>query len=102
MATKAKSHLPAGLRSITPQLSVKSAREAIEFYKKAFGAEVKSQAPGPAPGSIMHAEVRIGDSVVFLADEMPGSPLKTPADAGGPTALLTVFVPDADAVFKQA
>src|ERR1051325_2587992 len=59
--TKAKSYLPEGVRSVTPHLVVKNALESIEFYKKAFGAELVGHAPGPAPRSTMHASIKIGD-----------------------------------------
>jgi uncharacterized glyoxalase superfamily protein PhnB len=97
---KAKSFIPEGLRSVTPHLVVKNALDSIEFYKKAFGAELISHAPGPAPRSTMHASIRIGDGVVFLADEMPQSVAKAPR--GGTTASITLYVPDVDATFKQA
>ena len=99
---KAKSHIPEGLRSITAHLVVKNALEAIEFYKKAFGAEVLSHAPGPTPGSTMHAAIRIGDATVFLADQMTMSTMKAPGNLGGTTSSLMLFVPDCDAVFNKA
>jgi uncharacterized glyoxalase superfamily protein PhnB len=98
---KAKSYVPEGLRSVTAHLVVKNAVEAIEFYKKAFGAELRSRAEGPTPGSTMHAEIRIGDASVFLADEMM-SVVKAPANLGGTTSSLMLFVPDCDAVFDKA
>jgi uncharacterized glyoxalase superfamily protein PhnB len=97
---KAKSYIPEGLRSVTPHLVVKNALESIEFYKKAFGAELMSHAPGPSPRSTMHAAIRIGDGVVFLADEMPQSIAKAPR--GSTTTSIMLFVPDVDATFKQA
>jgi uncharacterized glyoxalase superfamily protein PhnB len=102
MATKAVHYAPQNLRSITPHVCVPNGLQAIEFYKKAFGAEVLSHAPGPAPGSTIHCELRIGDSVVMLADQMDMGPLRTPAQLGASTVSLTLFVPDADAVFAQA
>jgi uncharacterized glyoxalase superfamily protein PhnB len=99
---KAKSYLPEGLRSVTSHLVVKNALDAIEFYKKAFGAELLSHAPGPGPRSTMHASIKIGDGIVFLADEMPMSTTKAPKSLGGTTCSVTLFVPDADATFKTA
>jgi PhnB protein len=99
---KAKSYLPEGLRQITAHLVVKNALETIEFYKKAFGAEVLSHAPGPTPGSTMHAAIRIGDSTVFMADETTMSTIKAPSNLGGTTSSLMLFVPDCDAVFNKA
>lgn len=101
MATPAKSFAPDGIRTVTPHLAVKNAVEAMQFYKKAFDAKVRSHAPGPAPGSTMHAEIMIGDSVVYLADEMPMSATKAPGPSG-PTAAMTLFVSDCDRVYKQA
>ena len=97
----AKSYLPEGVRSITPHLTVKNSVEAIDFYGKAFGARVRSHAPGPAPGSTMHADLQIGDSVLYLADEMPMSATKAPGP-GGSTVAMTLFVSDCDAVYKSA
>jgi PhnB protein len=99
---KAKSYLPQGVRSVTPHLVVKNALESIEFYKKAFGAELVNHAPGPAPRSTMHAAIKIGDSMVFLADEMPMSSAKAPKSVGGTTNSIMLFVPDVDATFKSA
>jgi uncharacterized glyoxalase superfamily protein PhnB len=99
---KAKSYLPEGIRSVTPHLVVKNALDSIEFYKKAFGAQVMSHAPGPAPRSTMHAAIKIGDGVVFLADEMPMSNAKAPKSVGGTTASIMLFVPDVDTTFKSA
>jgi uncharacterized glyoxalase superfamily protein PhnB len=99
---KAKSYLPEGVRSLTPHLVVKNALESIEFYKKAFGAELVNHAPGSAPRSTMHASIKIGDSVIFLADEMPMSVAKAPKSVGGTTTSIMLFVPDVDATFKSA
>ena len=77
---KAKSYIPEGLRTVTAHLVVPNALDAIEFYKKAFGAEVTSHHPGPAPRSTMHATIRIGDTALMLADEMPQSTAKSPVN----------------------
>jgi len=69
MATKAQA-IPKGLHTVTPSLVVAGAAKAIDFYKKALGAEELMRFPGP-DGKIMHAELRIGDSTIMLADEMP-------------------------------
>ena len=100
--TKAKSHLPDGIRTVTPFLMLKSCIESIEWYRRVFGAEVRTIAPGPSPGSTMHAEIRIGDSSVYLADDMPMSSVKSPALLGGPSASITLYFPDCDAVYKRA
>lgn len=100
--SRAKSHLPEGIRTVTPTLVFKSTREAIDWYQKAFSAQVVSVAPGPAPGSIVHAHIRIGDSAIYMADVMPGSPVQPPSAAGNASASITLFVPDADALYDQA
>jgi len=100
--TKAKSYLPDGVRTATPTLMLKNAREAIEWYKKAFGAQVKTIAEGPTPGSTIHAEIRIGDSAIFLVDDMPMSPTKSPSLLGGATGSITLYFQDCDAVYNQA
>lgn len=94
--------IPPHLRSVTPHLVVRGGAEAIQFYKKAFGARELMRSTGPDGKSVMHAEVKIGDSVVFLADEFPGSPMKSPQSVGGTTFVLNVYVKDCDALYSQA
>jgi uncharacterized glyoxalase superfamily protein PhnB len=100
--TKAKSYLPDGIRSVTPTLIVKNAVEAIDWYKRAFGAQVKTIAAGPKPGSTIHSEIRIGDSAIFVVDDMPGSPTKSPGLLGGASSSITLYFPDCDAIYNQA
>ncbi len=85
--------IPEGFRTVTPFLSVDGASEAIEFYKKAFGAEEKSRMPAPG-GKVMHAQLKLGDSPVMIADAMMGSP---PLTAG-----IHLYVADADALWARA
>ncbi len=99
---KANNYLPEGLRSVTAHLVVKNALDSIEFYKKAFAAEVVAHAPGPTPRSTMHAAIKIGDGVVFLADEMPMSTGKAPKSLGGTTTSIMLYVPDVDTTFNTA
>jgi PhnB protein len=101
MAVSAKP-IPEGFHTVTPALVVRDAVKAIDFYKKAFGAQELVRMPSP-DGKIMHAELKIGDSVIFLSDEMPmpGS-VKSPQSLGGSTCTLNVYVPNVDDVFKQA
>lgn len=97
--TKKVNPIPAGHRSLTPHLIVKGAAKAIEFYKKAFGAVELMRVPN-ADGTIMHAQIRIGDSIAMLADHCPQmGPL---AEAGAQGQFLFHFTPDADAVVKAA
>ena len=97
--TKAKSAVPAGHHTITPQLTLDNAAQAIEWYKKALGAEDMGQAKGP-DGKIMHAEIRLGDSRIMLNDAIMGG--KGPQAFGGSPASLWVYVEDVDAVFNRA
>jgi len=94
--------VPEGFHTVTPSLVLRDAAKAIEFYKKALGAQEIIRMSGP-DGKIMHAELRIGDSVVFLSDENPHvSNLKSPQSLGGCSSALNVFVPNVDELFKQA
>lgn len=95
-------YMPEGYHSLTPALVYKDAKKAIAFYKKAFGAQEKLVMPGP-DGKIMHAELKIGDSVFMLGEENPAWPEHKSAEtAGAPCFSLNLYVPDADASFKQA
>jgi len=91
--------IPEGFHSITPHLCVKGAAQAIDFYKQAFGAEEIFRMPSP-DGRILHAEIRIGDSIVMLADEF--SEMCEPATWGYPPVTIHLFVRDADVVFERA
>jgi PhnB protein len=99
---KAKSHIPEGLRTVTAHLVVKNALDAIDFYKKAFGAELVTHSPGHAPRSTMHAAIKIGDVQLFLADEVGMSAIKAPTTLGATTSTLMMYVTDVDAVFAKA
>jgi PhnB protein len=91
-----------GFRTVTPYLTVKSAAQAIDFYKRAFGAQEIERMAGPDGKSIMHAEIKIGDSVVMLSDEMPQGGTVSPQTLSGTTGSLFLYVPDVDAAFKRA
>jgi uncharacterized glyoxalase superfamily protein PhnB len=95
--------IPDGHHSITPHLVVKGASEAIAFYTRAFGAEELSRMPFPGPDGepkVGHAELRIGDSRLFLADEFPKQGVLGPQ--GGSPVTIHLYVTDADAVFARA
>ena len=96
---KAKKAVPEGHHTVTPQLVLDSAAQAIEWYKKALGAEEVARASGP-DGKILHAEIRIGDSLIMLNDAMGDG--KGPKAFGGSPASLWIYVEDADALFNRA
>jgi PhnB protein len=93
--------IPEGYHTLSPSISVENAAEAIEFYKRAFGATERGRMNGP-DGRIAHAELQIGDSVLMLADPFPMGSTKPPTQIGGTAVTLFLYVEDADAVFKQA
>lgn len=93
--------IPEEYRGATPYLSVKEAARAIEFYKKAFGAREVMRMPQP-DGKIGHAEVRIGDAPIMLADEFPEMNFRSPQSIGGTPVNILVYVQDVDALVKQA
>ncbi len=96
---KAKSPVPPGLHTVTAQLTLGHAAAAIEFYKKAFGAEERGRAVGP-DGKILHAELKIGDTIVFVNDDLLGG--HTPKALGGVPGSLWVYVADCDALYNRA
>lgn len=95
------SPIPTGYHSVTPYITVTNSNEAIEFYKRAFGAQEIMRMSGPG-GRIIHAEIRIGDSVVMLSDEHPEMNIKAPVTAGCNTATLMIYIPDVDASYAKA
>src|SRR5258707_2650831 len=92
--------IPQGFHSLTAGLTCKNAAQAIELYKKAFGASEHSRMAGP-DGKIMHAELQIGDSMLFLADEFPGMSAP-PAQGALPSQSLYLYVKDVDTTYQQA
>jgi PhnB protein len=98
MATK---HIPDGYHSVTPYLMVKGAGAALEFYKRAFGVTEVMRMPAP-DGKIGHAEIKIGDSHIMLADEYPERGYLGPQSLGGTSVSLMIYVERVDDVFKQA
>jgi PhnB protein len=93
--------IPEGYHSVTPYLVMRDAAKAIDFYRKALGATelFRFDAPG---GKIGHAEVRIGDSVIMLADEYPDMGHRGPQSLGGSSVSLMVYVEDVDSQFRRA
>lgn len=99
--------IPDGYHTITPNLVVDDARGAIEFYKRAFAAEEAFPIMRGPDGKVTHAELRIGDSIFMLNDEMPPLPgrpgvYRSPKNAGCATSALFLYVRDCDAVFERA
>ncbi len=93
--------IPEGYHTVTPYLAVNDAARAIDFYKRAFGAQERGRMEGP-PGKIGHAELKIGDSIIMLSDEFPGAGCRAPQSLGGTTVNLFIYVKDVDAAFNQA
>jgi PhnB protein len=98
MPTKA---IPDGYQTATPYLIVKGAAEAIEFYKRAFGATEMLRMADPQ-GRVGHAEIKIGDSVIMLADEHPAMGYRSPRSLGGSSVSILLYLEDVDGVFERA
>ena len=97
-----KSHaIPKGHHTVTPSIFVAGAAKAIDFYKKALGAEELMRFPAP-DGTIMHAQIRIGDSIIMLGDEMPEGGGKSPKTYGGTPVSFFVYGENVDAAWKRA
>ena len=93
--------IPEGYHSVTPYLIIKGAGDAIEFYKKAFGATELFRFSAP-DGKVGHAEIKVGDSPIMLADEYPDMGYKGPQTLGGSPVSLMIYVEDVDVVFNRA
>jgi PhnB protein len=100
MANKAQA-IPKGYHTVTPSIVVAGATKAIDFYKKALGAEELMRFPGP-DGKIIHAEIRVGDSVIMLADEMPEHGSRGPKSIDGTPVSFFVYGENVDAAWKRA
>ena len=93
--------IPEGYHSVTPYLIIGGAAKAIDFYKKAFGATELMCFPTP-DGKVGHAEIKIGDSAVMLADEYPEMGYKGPPALGGSPVSIMLYVEDVDSIFQRA
>ena len=98
--TKAQA-IPDGHHTVTPYLAINNAAKALEFYKNAFGAIEIYRLPLP-DGRVGHAEIRLGDSIIMLADEFPEYGGKSPETLGGSPVNIHLYVDDVDAFFKRA
>lgn len=94
--------IPEGMHTVTPNLTIRDCAKAIEFYKRALGAQEIARMNAPDGKSVWHAELRIGDSVVFMNDEMPGSGRPAPTAAQPVPVTLWLYVPSCDEAFARA
>ena len=101
MAGKAKP-IPDGFHTLTPHLVVRDATKTIEFYKTAFGAELLGEVHYTPGGEVMHASLKIGDSILMLNDEFPDWGALSPVSRGGASVTMHMYVEDADAAFNRA
>lgn len=97
----AVSPIPEGYHTVTPYLIVSGAEKALEFYKTGLGATEIMRMADPS-GKVMHAEIKIGDSIIMLADEYPEMGARGPLSIGGSPVGICLYVEDVDARFKQA
>lgn len=93
--------IPDGYHTVTPYLIVRGAADAIEFYKRAFGAEERIRIAMP-DGKVGHAEIKVGDSPIMLADEFPEMGFRGPESLGGAAVSLCLYVEDVDSRFARA
>lgn len=94
--------IPAGYHTLTPSLTLKDSKKAIEFYKKAFDAKVLDIFPNLNGSGTMHASLQIGNSIIMMGDEMPGQTCKSAETLGSCPISLFTYVPDVDEAFKRA
>lgn len=93
--------IPKGFRTVTPYLTIDGAAEALEWYKKAFSAKELSRQPIPG-GKLMHARIRIGDSIIMMSDYFPGGNSQAPTVLGSTTATLHIYSKNVDKLWQQA
>jgi PhnB protein len=94
--------VPAHLHSVTPSLTVSPCADAIDFYIRAFGAEETAPRMTGPDGLVAHAEIRIGDSVIMLADDWPDGPTQSPTKLGGSSSALFIYTDDVRSVWDRA
>ena len=92
---------PEGYHTATPYLIIQGAAQAIDFYRKAFGASERMRLDGPG-GALMHAEIQIGDSPIMLADEFPQMNALSPLSVGGSPVFILLYVENVDTMFQRA
>ena len=94
--------IPEGYHAVTPVFVFKDARKAIEFYKRAFAAVERSVMPGPDGKGVMHAELKIGDSIIMLGEECPQQGSRSVESLGGSPVNVYLYVENVDAAFSRA
>ncbi len=94
--------IPEGYHSVTPIFVFKDARKAIEFYKRAFGAQERFAMPGPDGKGVMHAELRIGNSIIMMGEESPQHACKSAETAGGSPVSFFLYLENVDEAFRTA
>ena len=94
--------IPEGYDSVTPMFVFKDARKAIEFYKRAFGAEERFTMPGPDGKGVMHAEILIGNSIIMMGEESPQHPCKSAESLAGSPVSFYLYLSDVDEAFRTA
>lgn len=94
--------IPEGFHSVTPMFTFKDVRKAIDFYQRAFGAEELFVMPGPDGKGVMHAEIRIGDSIIMLGEEHPQESCRSAATLGGSPVSFYLYLEDVDVAFRVA
>jgi PhnB protein len=93
--------IPPGFHTVTPYLTLNGAADALEFYKKAFEAKELARETTP-DGKVIHGRVRIGDSIIMMSDEFPGSDTKSPKSIGGTTGTLHIYSKNVDSLWQRA
>jgi PhnB protein len=93
--------IPSGFHTVTPYLTVKGGAEAMEFYKKAFGARELARTTVP-DGKILHGRIKIGNSIIMVSDEFPGASTKSPTSLASTTGTLHVYSTNVDRLWEQA
>jgi PhnB protein len=94
--------VPEGYHTVTACLTVRGCARAIGFYEKAFGAKVVDRFDSPDGKLVLHAALQVGDSRLFLSDEIPGMGARSPETAGGSTGAVYLYLPDVDETFRRA
>lgn len=94
--------IPKGMHTVTPSLVLRDCARAIQFYQRAFDAKELMRMPSPDGQRIWHAELKIGDSIVYLSDEQPGAPARAPTATSPAAMSIQLYVEDCDALFTRA